>query len=54
MVDSYRNAIALFEKASKESEDADIRKWAAETLPVLHMYLEHSLSCQEKFDKGRG
>jgi len=54
MVINHRNAIMIFEKASKESDDADIRKWAAETLPILNMYFEHSLSCLEKCDKAKG
>jgi putative membrane protein len=54
MVMSYRRAIIIFEKAAKVSDDLDIRKWAAETLPTLQTYFQHSLSCLEKCDKARG
>jgi len=51
MVNGHKEAIALFEKESKESNDADIRKWATETLPHLHIHLEHALACQSKCEK---
>jgi putative membrane protein len=54
MVMSHRHAIMIFEKAAKESDDVDVKKWAAETLPLLHTYFEHSLSCLEKCDRARG
>jgi putative membrane protein len=54
MVMSHRHAIIIFEKAAKESDDADIKKWAAELLPILHTFFEHSLTCLEKCDKARG
>jgi len=54
MVTGHKHAITMFEKASKESDDADIKKWAEETLPVLRMHLEHSVSCQEKCEKVKG
>jgi putative membrane protein len=54
MVTSHRYAVMIFEKASRESDDLDIRKWATETLPILRTYFDHSLSCLEKCDKARG
>ena len=54
MITGHRHAITLFEKASKESDDADIKKWATETLPILRTHLEHSLSCKEKCEKAKG
>ena len=51
MVSGHRGAIAMFEKESKESSDADIRQWATETLPHLRMHLEHALACQKKCEK---
>jgi putative membrane protein len=42
MVRGHKDAIKLFEKASEGSEDADIRKWAIETLPELRKHLEHA------------
>ena len=47
MVDGHKDAIELFEKASIESTDPDIRAWANATLPILRTHLEHSLACQK-------
>src|SRR6185312_5952509 len=38
MVDGHKNAIAKFEKESKDGNDADIKAWASETLPALHKH----------------
>lgn len=46
MVEKHKDAISLFEKASTESNDIDIRAWATATLPKLHMHLDQSLMCQ--------
>ncbi|HEV8513777.1 MAG TPA: DUF4142 domain-containing protein [Cyclobacteriaceae bacterium] len=54
MIMGHKHAITLFEKASQESDDADIKKWATETLPVLRTHLEHSISCLEKCEKVKG
>jgi len=51
MVDGHKDAISLFEKASTECTDLDIKTWAVETLPVLRMHLDHSISCQKKVDQ---
>jgi putative membrane protein len=51
MVSGHRGAIAMFEKESKESSDADIRQWAIETLPHLRMHLEHAIACQKKCER---
>ena len=51
MVEGHKNAIALFEKASKESLDSDIREWASGTLPNLRVHLDHAITCQKKCEK---
>jgi putative membrane protein len=51
MISGHKDAIAMFEKESRESNDADIRQWATETLPHLHMHLEHAIACQSKCEK---
>lgn len=51
MISGHKNAISLYEKASVDSEDAEIRTWAKSTLPTLHKHLEHAESCQMKCDK---
>jgi putative membrane protein len=48
MVDGHKDAISKFEKASTESNDAEIKDWAAATLPTLRNHLDHALTCQEK------
>lgn len=50
MVNGHKDAIALFEKASNESTDSDIKQWANGMLPGLRMHLEHSLMCQKECD----
>jgi putative membrane protein len=51
MINGHKSAIALFEKASKDSNDADIREWATNTLPILRMHLDHAVSCKMKCEK---
>lgn len=51
MVDGHKEAIELFEKAAKESDDKDIKKWAEDTLPTLRKHLSSSVTCQEKCEK---
>lgn len=49
MVDGHKGAIEKFEKASTDADDADIRSWAAKTLPSLRSHLDRSMSCEEKY-----
>ncbi len=51
MVDGHKDAIDLFEKASRNANDPEIRQWAANSLPELNMHLEHSLKCQKLTEK---
>ncbi len=51
MVDGHKDAIALFEKASTECSDLDIKAWAASLLPALRTHLDHSLVCQKECAK---
>ncbi len=51
MVSGHKDAIALFEKASTESVDADIKEWALATLPTLRTHLDHAITCQKVCDK---
>ncbi len=48
MVKGHKDAIDKFEKAAKDSEDSDIKSWAAAKLPGLHTHLDHSQKCEEK------
>jgi putative membrane protein len=44
MVDDHAAAVAAFESAAAQVTDADLKAWAAKTLPVLH---EHHRKAQE-------
>jgi putative membrane protein len=47
----HKEAVALFEKQSKNGKDEDLRKWAGEKLPTLK---EHLKMAQETHGKGKG
>lgn len=51
MVEHHKDAISLFEKAATDSEDQEIRTWAANKLPSLKKHLEHAEKCKEECDK---
>jgi len=51
MIKGHKQAIALFEAASKDSKDSEIKEWAAATLPALRMHLDHAKTCKEKCEK---
>jgi putative membrane protein len=53
MVAGHKGAIVMFEKASAESTDADIRQWASETLPELRKHLDHAMTCQKECGKNK-
>ncbi len=51
MVNGHKEAIKLFEKASADCTDPDIKAWAAATLPALRTHLDHSIVCQKECNK---
>ena len=51
MVNDHKNAIKIFEKASTDSDDYDIKTWALNTLPTLRVHHDHSKVCQKELDK---
>ena len=51
IVDEHKSAIELFEKASIDCTDPDIKAWAAASLPTLKIHLDHSLMCQKECEK---
>lgn len=51
MVSGHKEAIAMFEKASTESNDIDIKNWAISTLPVLRTHLDNAINCQKMCEK---
>lgn len=48
MVSGHKDAISLFEKASTDLNNADIKQWAATMLPELRTHLQHAVECQKK------
>lgn len=51
MVNGHKDTIATFEKASKDSDDADIKNWAMVSLPNLHINLDRSMVSQRECNK---
>ena len=47
MVSGHKDAIDKFEKAATDCQDDDVKTWAANMLPALHMHLDHSQKCEE-------
>jgi putative membrane protein len=53
MVSSHKNAIILFDKASIECTDPEIKAWALATIPTLRKHLDLSLECQKKCEENK-
>jgi predicted outer membrane protein len=51
VVNSYREAINRFEKATSTATDYDTRYWARSMLPLLQTNLDYAVTCQKKFSK---
>ncbi len=51
MVEEHKDAIKLFEKASTDASDSDIKVWTTSTLQELRTHLDHALTCQRKLEK---
>lgn len=51
MVQKHKNTIELFEKASVELMDPDIKAWATLLLPSLRVHLDNSIVCQNKCER---
>lgn len=47
MVDGHQSAVNDFEKASKDTKDADIKAWVDKTLPTLKMHLDSAKAIQK-------
>ena len=46
-LDDHKKDIAMFEKTSKDADDADVRAFAAKTLPTLKGHREHAQGLQK-------
>jgi putative membrane protein len=51
MVNKHKDAIAIFEKASRNSNDTQIQNWATTTLRDLRKHLDHALETQKKLEQ---
>jgi putative membrane protein len=51
MVNGHRKAIEEFENESLHSSDPEIRQYATNALPILRRHLDHSTTCQKKYQK---
>ena len=51
MVDTHKNAIAMFEKEIADSRDGEIKEWAAATLIELRKHLDEIFICQKKCEE---
>ena len=50
-VSDHKKAVALFEKASTDLDDADLKAFAEKTLPTLKHHLEEAEKLEAKFTK---
>jgi putative membrane protein len=41
-IKGHREAIAAFERYARSGDNADLKKWAADTLPTLRKHLQHA------------
>ena len=51
IVDGHKDAISIFEKASTDCKDADIKSWAAGMLPKLRSHMDKAMTCQKNMEK---
>jgi len=47
MVDGHQSTVNDFEKASKNTKDADVKAWVDKTLPTLKMHLDSAKAIQK-------
>ena len=50
-VDAHKDTVKLFEKAAKNLDDAELKKFAADTLPSLKQHLTMAQQLDAKIDK---
>lgn len=48
-LDDHKKDIQLFEKASKDADDADVKAFATKTLPTLKAHREHAQGLQKAY-----
>jgi putative membrane protein len=50
-VSAHEQAVELFEDAAEDAQDKDIRKFAADTLPILKKHLEEAKKIDARLNK---
>ena len=50
MVDDHQKAVNLFEDAAEDNEDAELKAFAAKTLPILQKHLEEAKALEESLE----
>lgn len=50
-LDDHKKDISLFEKASKDADDSDVKAFASKTLPTLKAHREHAQSLKSAVKK---
>lgn len=50
MVDDHEDAVELFEKASKDATDPELKAWATKTLPTLRSHHRMAMDLRAKLD----
>jgi putative membrane protein len=51
VVSAHEQAVELFEDAAEDAQDKDIRKFAADTLPILKKHLEEAKKIDARLNK---
>ena len=51
MVKAHKEAVDEFEDAAEDAHDADIKAFAANTLPILKTHLSHAEGKEDHTDK---
>jgi putative membrane protein len=51
MVKDHKEDVRLFDKESKGTDNNEVEKWAANTLPTLQKHLEMAQQTQDEVDK---
>lgn len=51
VVDKHEDAIDIFENATTDSYDTDIKNWSISALSDLRTHLNHAIESQQKLDK---
>ncbi len=46
-VSAHKDAVKLFEKASKDAKDPEVKAWAAKTLPTLQHHLQEAQALEK-------